>query len=457
MLIAFCAAGASAQPRGRNIYAEQLRVSLDERIPGAREEGFDAGGSFNFALMDYEDSSRHERTLRQFQFRLWANLNYRGVHRAYFRGLMLGNDWNKGDNPRFNGDDFDLEVERMWYQFDLERYMLLNNGQLPEIGLQVKVGRQFMALGTALALSTTLDAVKLNARVGQLEMMTFIGQTDRHSHNIDTSPAVEYRQERMMFGGQITCTSMDHHRPFVYFLGNRDNTEPSSGGGGQDGGQRYGYDSNYVGIGSTGVLYLPALRYSFETVGEWGDTYSNGATTSKDDIAAIALDFQLEYLFEAACDPRINFEYLFASGDADRGNAVATVGGNRTGTKDHAFNAFGYRDTGIAFAPAISNIHMYALGASCFPLKDVKCLEKMEIGNRFYFYGRHQRQGGISDASTTTNSGWLGWEWDAYCNWRLTSDLALTARYGVFMPGSAWDGAGKGNRHSVYFGVNYSF
>jgi len=44
-----------------------------------------------------------------------------------------------------------------------------------------------------------------------------------------------------------------------------------------------------------------------------------------------------------------------------------------------------------------------------------------------------------------------------FCNWRLTSDLAWTIRYGAFFPGSAYDGGDKTCRQFVYTGMVLSF
>jgi hypothetical protein len=152
------------------------------------------------------------------------------------------------------------------------------------------------------------------------------------------------------------------------------------------------------------------------------------------------------------------FEYIWGSGDRDRTlSSVATVGGNRSHTTDHAFNAFGFRDTGIAFSPRISNVHIYSLGATCRPLEDLAMFEQMEVGTKVFFYHKSRAAGPISDTTAINDDAWLGWEWDIFCNWRLTSDLAWTVRYGAFQPGSAYDGGDKSCRQFLYTGVVLSF
>ena len=99
---------AIAQQRGLNIYEEQLRVRLDQQLPEAREMGFDAGGWLNVVYFDFDDqAAAKKRTLRKYQFRAWARMNLQGVHRAYFRGLLEYDDWNRGDNSDFGQGDED--------------------------------------------------------------------------------------------------------------------------------------------------------------------------------------------------------------------------------------------------------------------------------------------------------------------------------------------------------------
>lgn len=449
-------ATAQENTAARRVYEEQLRVKLDEQVPQKAGVTVDAGGWFNFAFMNYDDAAaRKERTLRLYELRGWASLNVEDIHQAYIRGLLQWKDWNSNTSPIVGrGDEFNEEVERVWYRFDLGQYLRKTTGQSP-VDLQFKVGRDFATIGTSLTLAIPLDMLHLSATVEDWEVMAFVGRTIRNSDNIDRSARVAHRQDRVMFGVEVGYLGFSDHRPFAYFLGNWDHTDPTA----PSATQSYGYDSRYVGLGSEGSLIDPALHYQFELVGEWGSTYSNGVASGKDQIEAMAFDAILEYTFhQCPTRPKITFEYLYASGDSDRrGSATSTVGGNRAGTKDHAFNAFGFRDTGIALGADMSNLQMWTLGASCFPLENHKWFRKMEVGAKAFFYSKARSAGATSDTTSTNDASWLGWEWDVYCNWRITSDLAWTARYGMFVPGSAYDGGDKSYRDFFYTGIVLSF
>jgi len=446
-------AGAQEEAGGQRVFEELLRVRLDQQLPRAREIGVDAGGWFNFTLFNFDDASaRRERTLRRYALRGWAAMDVRGVHQAYVRGLLDFKDWNAGDHPQ--GDDFQETLERAWYQLDLGQIERNRTGREPPLGLRVKVGREFATIGTALALATPLDMVRFDLSVGELELMALLGQSVNRTRNIDRSERVWGEQDRCFWGVELAYRGLSRHRPFAYFLSNQDNTTPRP----DSPFQSYEYTSHYVGVGSEGTVLLPDLRYQVEVVGEWGKTYSEGVSAGRDRVRAMALDVLLEYLSKGRTRPKLTLEYLFGSGDSDRRlSSSSTIGGNRPGTRDKAFNAFGFRDTGLAFSPRISNIHIYKLGASCFPLENVEPFKKMELGTSVFFYHKAKDAGAVSDTTAVNDAQWLGWEWDVFCDWRLTSDLAWTIRYGAFQPGSAFPRGDDSCRQFLYTGLVYSF
>lgn len=440
---------------GVRVYQEELRVQMDQQDIVARDTGVDGGGWFNFAYYNFDDATaRRNRTLDQFQFRAWASASVQGVHRAYIRGLCDWDEWSHGDN--LNGGQGDHEddqiIERAWYQYDLGQQIKNETGQASPFKFKVKVGREYETLGTGLALAMPMDMVEMQGGVGSLEAKALLGKSILHTTNIDNSAPVADHQDRCFYGGELAYV-LDHHRPFVYFLDNEDHTDawPS------DPTQSFNYTSRYLGAGSTGNIVLPGLRYLTEFVGEWGRTYSDGVKDgSQDPICAWAYDGQLEYLFDMKMHPKISAEYMYGSGDADRStSSTATLGGNRPGTTDNAFNGFGYRDTGLSFAPALSNIHIIDFGGGLYPLEHVSLFRKMEVGTKVFFYDKATGSGPISDSTASRSNSRLGWEWDAYCNWRITSDLTWTVRYGAFEPGDAfWD---RTCRQFVFTGITLSF
>ncbi len=456
MAITICCALASAQQSGERIYEETLRETFDQQRPWTRENTFDYGVWFNLAWMNFDDDgAQRDRTLRQYQIRPWASMNLKGVHQAYVRGLIAWDDWNRGDNPSFwRESEFEDTIERAWYSFDLGQLMRNQTQQPLPWGAKVKVGRQYMTIGSGLTLAMPLDAVRFDVTAWNWQFMSFLGKTVRHSSNIDLSPAVP-DQERCLYGFEAVYRGLTYHRPFAYYFANIDHTSPVLGVG--PAGQGYDYSTRYAGIGSRGTLVLRDLSYVVELAGEWGRTYSRLQSRNQDEVCAMAFDLQLEYLFRVKTHPRLTFEYLYGSGDSDRGlSSVTTFGGNLASTRDEAFNGFGYRDTGIAYAPRISNLHMLSLGAKFLPLEDIELCRQLEVGTRVYFYMKDKNASPSSDPLSYVDAQWLGWEWDVFMNWRLTSDLSLTTRYGCFFPGAAYEDPFDSPRHFVYAGVSLS-
>jgi hypothetical protein len=453
-VLTLCAAQARASD-GLRVYDEQLRVRMEQQAPQAQRVGFDYGGWFDVGFFRFQDNTDINRGLMRYSVRPWGRLDVQGVHTAYVRGLFEINDWNGGDRPPYEAqtDSLVTALDRAWYQFDFGRLMQLHNdGRKPAAGLKVKVGREYAKLGTGLVLATPLDMVQFDAYIGPWELRALLGRSPNQTNNIDRSPSVADHERRCFWGAQVTYTGLDDHRPFAYFLSQTDHTPESP----RDPVQEYGYDSSYVGVGSTGNLWLRDLRYQVEVVGEFGETYSQFQTRRKDDICAMAVDGLLEYFFRTRMSPRVMVEYIYGSGDEDRTSSVSsTVGGNLAGTRDNAFNAFGFRDTGIAFAPRIGNLHTYVLGGSVMPLENFEIFRKLEVGSKVFFYQKAASEGAISDTAATGDASWVGWEWDAFVNWRITSDVSWTLRYGAFQPGSAFDGADC--RQFLYSGVTYSF
>ena len=449
---ALWAAPASGQDDGvGRLYEEEFRVKMDEQRPEYRDVAFDAGGWISAVFFHYDDAeARTRRPLRRLQFRAWGRMNLKGVHRAYVRGLLNYDDWNHGDNPVFaRGDDYDEEIERLWYEIDLGKAAGGDGNKL-----KIKAGRQFAQIGTALTLSMPLDMVQVTVSSPEVSVKALLGLAVRDSDNIDRSVNVARHQERLFSGVELAYEGLDRHRPFIYVLTNDDSSDANP----KMPAQSFEYSSQYVGIGSRGALPGGELRYQAELVGQWGKTYSEGVVSGKDSIRAMALDLAAAYHFRVATKPKVMVELICATGDKNRRlSSSSTIGGNLAGTKDHAFNAFGFRDTGLALAPRISNIHILMVGGSFFPLEQYGPFKKMEVGSKLFLYHKAAEAGPISDTTAMNNSRLLGTGSDIFCNWRLTSDLAWTIRYGAFFPGSAYDGGDKTCRQFLYSGLIFSF
>jgi hypothetical protein len=277
-----------------------------------------------------------------------------------------------------------------------------------------------------------------------------------------------------MFYGALASLQVDTHRPFAYVLVQRDeNTEDDfsftvAGGGGAGATTittEFEYDSYYVGVGSTGAL-SDQLTYAVEVVYESGENLSNSfdvdpgtgnlipVPQTEDDIEAWAVDVRLDYLLADARQTRLSGEVILATGDDDRGHTSNTFDGNVTGTDDRSFNAFGLLNTGVAFSPPVSNLAMARVGFSTFPWPDVPALRRLQVGADVFVFGKFESDAPIDEPTTADR--YLGVEPDLFINWRLSSDVTLALRYGVFFPGEAIVND-EDERHFFFTGLTFAF
>jgi hypothetical protein len=437
---------------------EYLRNELDRQVPVTQKLQLDWGGWFNYYTFLWDDGIESSRTLRRYDLRLWGSMSAEdGAHRAYVRLRTGYRDFNTGDSAGLglgNGDD-DWEgpdFERAWYQLDLAKALYAADRTVLPFDLRVTLGRQYVEFGTGYVLSLPLTAIWMESTLGDFKIDGLIATTPRGLNNLDQSRPESSHSDRSFYGAQVSYSGIPKHTLFAYGLFQED----QQGENPEDFFQEYDYDSFYAGVGAFGEL-TGDLRYSTEWVYEAGHSWGDQRFLHIDQIEAWAFDAYMEWLPDVHMRPRLDLEYMFASGDPNRlGSPTDAIGGNRRDHTDTGFNGFGYRDTGLSFAPLLSNVHIWRAGAAFFPFDDkVRLLENFELGTNWFLYYKNRSNAAVSDPTADLQSGYLGWEMDYYTNWRLTSDLSLTVRYGAFFPGDAF--SDQTTRTFLLTGLTWSF
>lgn len=458
LILAACSAASGQRTDSflnqQRLLQEDIRQQLDQELTIDQRTVFDFGGTYNFYLFLYDDGIESSRTLRRHDGRLWARVALDdGAHEGYVRARMSFLDFNAGDT--FDGDEDDWEgpnLERGYYQFSLKKSLRAYAKKNVDYDLRVRVGRQYIEFGTGYALSLPLDAVTLIGEYAGIEVTGLLSNTIRSMNDIDRSRPGSHDTDRNISGFQVRYLGLRQHTPFFYAFWNNDrnNEKPFVPL------QNYDYDSYYVGFGSTGEIINNNWRYSMEWVFEGGESYGHQRFLHRDDISAWGWDMMIEYLMPAPTKPRFLIEYMFASGDPDRlGSPTNAAGGNRKDHDDTSFIAFGFRDTSLALAPRLSNIHIWRAGASFRPFHEVEWLKDMEVGTDWFLFWKHHDKAAISDETALSPQGYIGWEMDYFVNWRITSDLIWTTRYGAFFPGEAF--IDQTCRYFFVTGVTWSF
>lgn len=463
LLSAAPAGRAIAQPgapaRDPDAFLNQQRL-IEESINAERKKlavptdkfELDYGGFYSFHLFLFDDGVESSRTFRRHDLRLWGRLALdQGAHQIYVRSRLSFVDFNAGDAYDGNEDDIEgMNLERGFYQFDLTRALQAYADKRIDYNIELKIGRDLTEIGTGLVLSTPLDLVRLRATWRHIELTGFAGRTVGSSQDFDLSRPTT-RTRRAMFGVQAKYLGFERHEPFAYVLWQRDRNHETLPRPFQE----FDYDSFYAGFGSTGEL-VTNLRYSTEWVVERGHNVGDGQFFKRNSIEAWAWDIELEYLFDTKGKPRVAMEYMFASGDPDRPfSPTDTVDGLLRGHVDSSFVGFGYRNTGLSFAPRLSNIHIWRAGAAFFPFEQHEAWKRLEVGSDWFLYHKHHASAAVSDPTADVPSGYAGWEMDYFANWDITSDLSATARYGVFFPGAAY--SDRTTRTFLLVGVTWSF
>jgi hypothetical protein len=437
--------------RQQRLVEEQLELERFEAAPLDRVADVQWGGWLEYFIFDYNDGIQKQRTVQRPAVALWSRIRLDdGAHELFARVKLRYTYFDPGDEIDRQQDWWGPNFEQAWYQIDVGKAFRLTTPADP-LQLKFRIGRQFVQVGTGYVLDMPQDAVWIDGQVYDLRVLGLIGRSIGSYPNIDRSEPVDSHSDRLFYAVQVQYEGLDRHVPFVYALWNNDRTDERP----KDPFQNYSYDSFYAGFGSRGQLDR-GLFYWAEGVWECGKSYGDGRVFVRDDIEAYGWDIGLEKRFDVPTQPRLVGEYMFASGDGGRlFSPDSAAGGNRGDRKDTSFVAFGFRDTGIALSPTLSNLHIWRAGGSFKPLEDIELFRDFEFGTNWFLYHKNKSRGAIADPTADEFEGYVGWEMDYFLNWRLASDLSWTIRWGTFFPGSAY--SDKGTRHFLFTGITWSF
>jgi hypothetical protein len=435
------------------------RVQVDQSVPPEDRVLVDYGAYASTSFLSLDDPTGNTHQVNQYELVAYARVNLDGANEFFLRVHSLYNDFNSGDSFDGRSDFVNPRVERAYYRFDLSKSMAAYHGQVINGNATLEVGRQFITWGNGVSLSESIDGIDLTLEHGAINLDVLAGVTSDFVTDFDSSrPGFRNDTHRGFYGAMLGGRAGEQHF-YSYGLLQRDyNPQIPLVSNGVS--TRFGYNSFYLGVGVSGSI-TDNLLYGVEAVYEGGNTLSNSfdpttlaqVAQERDRISAYALDSRADYVFADSRHSRAGAEVILASGDGDRLSTNTTLGGNRAGTPDHAFNSLGLLNTGLAFGPSVSNVAIIRLGASTFPMVNHNYFRQLQLGADLLFLNKLRQDAPIDEPTNVRN--YLGTEADLYANWPIASDLTLSLRYGLFFPGSAI--VSKETRNFIFTGLTYAF
>jgi Alginate export len=439
-------------------------------VPIGQRTFIDYGAYLTVGYLSLDDNNDENHVLWQYELFPYLRLNADGAHELFLRGRVGWRDFNEGDSFDGRGDErIDPDLDAGYYRFDLARSRAAYRGERIENNLIFKGGRDLVYWANGLVLSQDIDGIFVDMSWrNDIALGIIAGVTPVRTVDFDASRSSFDHHTRRGFYGAMLSKAFGQHRPYVYGLVQRDynDDDPLVQGPVVT---EFEYDSYYLGIGSAGTIGN-RLLYGVEVVHEGGTGLSNSFSgdsifiepipQTEEDIDAWAANLRLDYLVADVRRSRFTGEVIVASGDDDRVLSTSdTFGGNTPGTDDNAFNGFGLLNTGLAFAPQVSNLTSFRVGAATFPFADGGgVLSRIQIGTDWFLFYRTDDEAVIDEPLLPDSDGqaFLGWEPDVFLNWQITSDVTLQVRYGLFFPNDEVFLSDE-PRHFFYTGVTYAF
>ncbi|MBN8219307.1 MAG: alginate export family protein [Spirochaetes bacterium] len=213
-------------------------------------------------------------------------------------------------------------------------------------------------------------------------------------------------------------------------------------------GQRYTFNPLYFGLGFSGYVVSPRIRYLAEGIYETGSTYNkvNALTgvSEQSTVRAWGFTFDLNYalpVLEAKLMPGLIFQYATGSGrNTAAGSGANTANAaqeNLTGSDTNLFY-FGYYSAGLALKPKLSNLHIFRWGFQLRPLNHYHWGRNFMTVFKYSYYLKQVAANAISDPNATMPGAQVGQGLDAQLVYDFTSDLKFFYAYGAFIPGAAY-------------------
>lgn len=457
-----------------NVQDAEYRRQYFGSTPIAERMLVDYGGYFRYGFSAIDDSHSRSQYLNTYDLRLYGRVELDGAFRFFGRLRFQYNDWNTIGDFSPSGEGWQVPIgEIYWAEVDLGNWFAAQDGLARSWSARARLGRQFIFWGSGLTLANYMYAATMDAAIDAWSFSGIVGATAGHDTvDWDTSrPGYDNDTNRLYLGAKAELRA-GPHSPYFFYLAQFDQNSgqvallPPGVPPAFQATTQFDYESQYWGLGCNGALG-PDVLYRAEMVLETGSTLSDpiehqSAIVTRPQYATPILAEAglagLTWLARDRAETRVDLQLLAGSGSQYRLDSGNTYGGIDPGRTDTSFNSLGYVNTGLVLAPQPSNMLVPSVALSASPFKGNDLFGDTRLSATAFLYVRWDADAPISVPTSLGGSNLVGSEFDLNADWRLMSDVNLSARYGLFVPNdSVFSDTEDEPRQFFYVGVTYAF
>lgn len=273
---------------------------------------------------------------------------------------------------------------------------------------------------------------------------------------------------RLFLGAEIQSPQLYGSSAYLVGLYSRDMSRDAATSG-TNKGKLYAYDPISFGLGLSGFIITPRLRYLAEFIMQRGSTYNKSKTTGgtisneETGVNAWGLTADINYslpILEKLLKPGLVFQYATGSGRKSSEKDTTNLGNpaqeNISGD-DNNFYYFGGYSAGLALKPKLSNLHIIRLGFQFRPLHHFYWGRNLMIAAKYTYYRKVNAAYNISDSAAKLEKSTVGQGLDFQMVWDIRSDVKLFYAYGIFLPSEAYDAKDAKTLHTHIISLNFLF
>ncbi len=455
--------------------AEDEFVPLSELKPLETEKGFSEKHSYQYGLSAANTFIVDNVALSKGYFL--------GNYRPYFKYLFheqhiftARGKFTYKNNPSLTDAQKKTGLSTSAAEYSLELF----NAELNFDRHQINAGRAFYKLGRGLLFANFADGAEYNGSFkhfivkgqalysGQYSGCTIsIGGCATTGDIVQKSPydIVPGRPadanlpdagKRLFLSTEIQSQQLYGSSAYFVAMYSRDMNRDASTGA-TNKGNYYSFDPLYLGLGLSGFIVTPRLRYLSEFIYETGRTFDK--TNQAVGISAWGLTADVNYSLpwlENLLKPGLTLQYATGSGRGSSGTNPNNPSQESTGT-DNNFYYFGVYSAGLALKPKLANLHIIRLGVQFKPLHAYYWGRNLMLALKYSYYLKGNAAASISDNDAKLAKSVVGQGIDVQLVWDFRSDVKLFYAYGAFLPSEAYDAATAKTLQTHIISLNFLF